>query len=286
MGEGPRIDRFAAFSDVPEGGNPAGVVVEAAGLSPSQMQAIARQVGYSETAFLQGPLSPEVVIPVRYFAPEGEVDFCGHATIAAAVAIGERAGFGEYTLGTRVGPVAIEVGRDGDRLVGSLHSPPIDCFPLPEEQLAGLLACLGWAAEDLDPRFPPGVGFGGNRHPVLVVADLARLVDLDYDFPALQRLCRDQAWVTVQLVAADGPRRWRARDPFPWGGVQEDPATGAAAAAFAGYLRSRGAVTAGDSFVITQGVEMGRPSRIDVTVGERSALVSGSAARIADTEPV
>jgi PhzF family phenazine biosynthesis protein len=213
------------------------------------------------------------------------VDFCGHATIAAAVAIGERAGFGEYTLSTRIGPVAIAAGREGDRLVGALHSPPIDCYPLLPELLAALLTCLGWTEHDLDPDFPPAVGFGGNRHPVLVVSDLARLADLDYDFTALQRLCREQAWVTVQIVAAAGPGRWRSRNPFPWGGVPEDPATGAAAAAFAGFLRSLSAVTAGDSFVIIQGVEMGRPSRIDVTVGEHSALVSGSAVRIVAAEP-
>ena len=282
MEELPRVERFAAFSDDPAGGNPAGVVLEAASLSASQMQLIAQQVGYSETAFIRGSLSHEAAIPVRYFSPEGEVDFCGHATIAAAVVIGERVGLGEYTLSTRVGPVVVRAGRDGARLVGTLHSPPIDCFPLPRDLLAALLTCLGWTDDDLDPHFPPAVGFGGNRHPVLVVADLARLIDLDYDFPALQRLCREQGWVTVQLVAAVGPRQWRARDPFPWGGVVEDPATGAAAAALAGYLRSLGAVTAGDSFVITQGVEMGRPSRIEVTVGEQSALVSGSATRILD----
>ena len=285
MIEMPHIDRYAAFSDDPAGGNPAGVVLDAAGLSPAQMQLIARRVGYSETAFVTGPLAA-AEIAVRYFAPEGEVDFCGHATIATAVAIGERIGVGTYTLATLVGPVVIAVRAEGDRMVATLQSPPIDCFPLSTELLAALLECLGWTTRDLDPDFPPAIGFGGNRHPVLVVRDSARLAALAYDFPALQRLCREQSWITVQLVAADGPGRWRARNPFPWGGVVEDPATGAAAAAFAGYLRSRGAAATGDSFMIRQGVEMGRPSRIDVALGERSALVSGSAARIEITKSV
>ena len=114
MIEMPHIDRYAAFSDDPAGGNPAGVVLDAAGLSPAQMQLIARRVGYSETAFVTGPLAA-AEIAVRYFAPEGEVDFCGHATIATAVAIGERIGVGTYTLATRVGPVDIAVRAQGDR---------------------------------------------------------------------------------------------------------------------------------------------------------------------------
>ena len=75
---------------------------------------------------------------------------------------------------------------------------------------------------------------------MLVAAKPRRLATLAYDFGSLQRLCRAHDWVTVQLVAATGPGTWRARNPFPWGGVVQDPATGAAAAAFAGYLRSRG----------------------------------------------
>ena len=106
------------------------------------------------------------------------------------------------------------------------------------------------------------------------------LETLSYDFDALGRVCRAQDWITVQLVAATGPGAWRARDPFPWGGVVEDPATGAAAAAFAGYLRAHGRAATKDGFVITQGVEMGRPSQIAVELTERAAVISGAATRI------
>jgi PhzF family phenazine biosynthesis protein len=84
------------------------------------------------------------------------------------------------------------------------------------------------------------------------------------------------------MAASTGRGAWRARDPFPWGGVVEDPATGAAAAAFAGYLRAHGRAVTGDTFVITQGVEMGRPSRIEVELLDRAARISGSAAPIED----
>jgi PhzF family phenazine biosynthesis protein len=246
------------------------------------MQQIAAEVGYSETAFVTGPIEGEGagVIPIRYFAPEGEVDFCGHATIATAVAIGRLAGVGTYALQTKVGPVEVTARFEGDRAVGTLRSPDVDCFPLAGELLARLLAALGWSIHDLDPDLPPAVGFGGNRHPVLVAGDVHRLATLSYDFDVLQRLCRAHDWVTVQLVASTGHGAWRARDPFPWGGVVEDPATGAAAAAFAGYLRAHGRAVTGDTFVITQGVEMGRPSRIEVELLDRAALISGTAAPI------
>ena len=275
-----QVERYAAFTDDPDGGNPAGVVLNAAHLPPFQMQRIASEIGYSETAFVTGPIGRHVPIPIRYFAPEGEVDFCGHATIATAVAIGATVGLGAYTLSTNVGPVGIVARLEGTRTIGTLRSPAVDCFPLEQGLLSQLLDGLHWSVQDLDPELPPAVGFGGNLHPVLVLRDLDRLQRLSYDFDALQRLCREHNWVTLQLVAAVGPGQWRARDPFPWGGVVEDPATGAAAAAFAGYLRSLGRVATGDSFVITQGVEMGRPGRIEVELLDAAALVSGAAARI------
>lgn len=283
--DAPTIERFAAFSDSPDGGNPAGVVLDAGRLTAEQMQQIAADVGYSETAFLTGPIQRAAddggpLVPIRYFAPEGEVDFCGHATIATAVALCESVGEGSYTLGTRVGPVAITGCRRGGRTLGTLRSPAVTCLPLEPHLLSELLEALQWSERDLDPTLPPAIGFGGNRHPVLVARELARLETLAYDFPTLQRLSREQGWVTVHLVVPTGPGRWRARDPFPWGGVVEDPATGAAAAAFAGYLREHAGASAGDRFVITQGVEMGRPSTIEVEVLEDAASVSGAATRI------
>jgi PhzF family phenazine biosynthesis protein len=276
----PQIRRYAAFSTTPTGGNPAGVVLEAATLDESQMQQIATQVGYSETAFLTGPITADTEIPVRYFAPEGEVDFCGHATIATAVALGETAGYGAYQLATNVGTVRVEAHQDAAGTSGSLESPPIDCLPLEAVHRQALLQALGWSEDDLDPDYPQAIGYGGNKHPILVVRDLQRLRTLDYDFDALQALCREHDWITVQLVTPTGPETWQARDPFPWGGVIEDPATGAAAAAFAGYLASFGHLVPGDEFVIHQGAEMGRPSTLQVTLHPRAATVSGHAAPI------
>src|SRR4051794_11392731 len=84
------ILRYAAFTDSPDGGNPAGVVLDATELSDAEMQQIAKDVGYSETAFVVPRADGEY--DVRYFSPEAEVPFCGHATIATGVALAERHG--------------------------------------------------------------------------------------------------------------------------------------------------------------------------------------------------
>src|SRR5947208_906321 len=97
--------RYAAFTTDPAGGNPAGVVLDAAGLDEAAMQAIAAEVGYSETAFVVP--AGEGAYDVRYFAPAAEVPFCGHATIATAVALAERGAHGALRFRTKSGEVGV-----------------------------------------------------------------------------------------------------------------------------------------------------------------------------------
>lgn len=156
-----RVQRYAAFSDSPEGGNPAGVVLNAQGLDERKMQQIAADVGYSETAFLTGrDVAPDGAIRVRYFSPQAEVDFCGHATIAAGVALGDAEGVGQFRLTTNAGPVLLTVTRTPDEegsFTAAFESPPAGAEALSEEHRDRLLATLGWSRADLDPRFPPMV---------------------------------------------------------------------------------------------------------------------------------
>ncbi len=107
----PEVLRYAAFSDDPSGGNPAGVVLDASGLDAATMQAIAHDVGFSETAFVT-PATTGERLDVRYFSPVAEVPFCGHATIATGVAWAQRHGFGTLGLQTRAGFVRLEVSED------------------------------------------------------------------------------------------------------------------------------------------------------------------------------
>jgi PhzF family phenazine biosynthesis protein len=268
--------RYTAFSDRPDGGNPAGVVLDASGLSDERMLAIAAELGYSESAFLDGD-------DIRYFSPLAEVPFCGHATVATAVALADRDGPGERVFKTRSGPVPVSTHRDEQgRLTATLTSVPAQVEPLDPADLEELLAALRWAREDLDPALPPRVGFAGAYHPVLAARTRERLADLDYEFDRLGALMAARDWTTVQLVWREDALRFHARDPFPPGGVVEDPATGAAAAALGAYLRELGIVEPPATLTILQGEDIGRPSRllVDLHPGRAEVDVTGTAVAI------
>jgi PhzF family phenazine biosynthesis protein len=276
------ILRLAAFTDAPEGGNPAGVVLDATALDGAAMQAIAADVGYSETAFLTRA-GADRTYDVRYFSPAAEVPFCGHATIATAVALAQRDGAGDLVLITKAGPVAVQTQADGDGVTATLTSvAPHVAPPLTDDELAPALAALRWSAADLDPDLPPRIAYAGARHLILPARTRERLADLDYDFDALNSFMAERDLVTVDLVFRDGATTFHARNPFPVGGVVEDPATGAAAAAFGAYLRALDLVTPPVRVTIHQGDDMGRPSLllVDVDAGDGGIHVTGQAVRI------
>ncbi|MFH9061547.1 PhzF family phenazine biosynthesis protein [Streptomyces coeruleorubidus] len=276
------ILRYVAFSTDPKGGNPAGVVLDATGADDATMLATAAEVGYSETAFLVE--SGDGSLDVRYFSPLAEVPFCGHATIATAVAHAERHGTGRLRLRTAAGPVTVTTDRAADgTLVATLVSVAPRTAPLGQADLAELLGILGWSAGDLDPALPPRAAFAGAWHPVIAAASRDRLAGLDYDMAALGALMAREDWTTIDLVWRESPTVFHARNPFPPGGVVEDPATGAAAAAFGGYLRELGLVSTPATLTVHQGVDMGRPSTITVTVpaeADTGIGVTGTAVRL------
>ncbi|MEV5545766.1 PhzF family phenazine biosynthesis isomerase [Streptomyces sp. NPDC052309] len=280
---GTEILRYSAFTGDPAGGNPAGVVLDASGLDDAAMLGIAAEVGYSETAFVTGGDPAARRFRVRYFSPLAEVAFCGHATVALAVALAERLGPGEIVLDTLAGEIPVSTAADGAGAVrATLTSVPTRSRPALATELHDALTALRWKPDDLDPVLPPHVAFGGNDHLVLAAASRARLADVDYDFDGLAEVMRRYGWTTVDLVWRESPERFHARNPFPVGGVVEDPATGAAAAAFGGYLRALGLVTAPATIAIRQGEDMGRPSDllIDVTPQDPRTRVSGQAVPI------
>jgi PhzF family phenazine biosynthesis protein len=274
---------YAAFTVGGRGGNPAGVVLDARGLEGTDMQAIAADIGYSETAFLVARPDEHNVYDVRYFSPKREVPFCGHATIASAVALAEQSPAAELIFHTPAGFVSITTFQnDSGDLVAELTSvAPRVSEPEPD-LVFGVLRALRWPPEDLDPAYPVLLANAGSEHLVVVTKSRARLADLDYDFDALAKLMRDHELITVQLVWPESKERYHSRNPFAGSGVVEDPATGASAAAFGGYLRELGVIGQNASFTIIQGVDMGRPSEINVSVigGEPGVRVSGTAHRI------
>ena len=270
---------YTAFPDGPGGGNPAGVVLDARGLSAADRVSTAARLGYSETAFVEATGTPGR-FRVRYASPRAEVSFCGHATIATAVALAERDGPGELVFETLAGAIPVLTRATPDGITATLTSVPTRTRPAERGEVDATLAALGWARSDLDPRYPPHVAFAGEHHLVLAVHSRDRLAALDHDMAALQALTAERGWITVHLVWSRSPTEFDARDPFPAGGVVEDPATGAAAAAFGVYLRALDLVRLPARVTIRQGQDMGRPSLllVDLAVDDDRVRVTGTAA--------
>ncbi|MFE3589777.1 PhzF family phenazine biosynthesis protein [Streptomyces niveus] len=275
--------RYTAFSTDPAGGNPAGVVLDASGLTDDAMLAIAAGLGYSESAFLtaapEGAGEPGRAFTIRYFSPKAEVSFCGHATVATALALAERIGAGDLVFETRAGtvPVTVAATESGD-LRATLTSVEPHVEDVAAADLTEALAALDWPAADLDPALPPRIAYGGARHLVIGAATRARLADLRYDFARLEALMHRLELTTVQLVWRESADVFHVRDPFPVGGVVEDPATGAAAAAFGAYARELGLVPAESTLTLHQGADMGRPGVLTVELrpGDARVRVSGA----------
>lgn len=270
-----QVSKIAAFSFGGQGGNPAGVALCDRLPEAAEMQRIAAEIGFSETAFA----APEGgKWRVRYFAPEAEVDFCGHATIALGAAIALREGDGLFPLLINNGEISVEA-KSGTAIEAALQSPPTSSCPAPEALLADALALFSLAPDDLDSRIPPAVANAGNDHLILALRDRARLAALHYDLAQGRDFMNEAGLVTISVIHSETPQRFHARNPFASGGVYEDPATGAAAAALAGYLRDIG-WPHGGAIEIIQGEDMNVPSRLIAELTDEpgsSIRVSGTA---------
>jgi len=242
------LHRLSAFTDDPASGNPAGVWVGDELPDAATMQKIAAEVGASETAFVAPSTGTDRI--VRYYSPEVEVSFCGHATIATGVGKAE----------------------------ASLVSVDTQYKSVSSELLDEALTALRWSGDDLDRSIAPAVAYAGAWHLVLAVNSAGRLAELDYDFEKLKAIMLRENLTTLQLVWREEEFLFHSRNPFPIGGIVEDPATGAAAAALGGYLRDAGIISAPATLIIRQGEAMGRPSRITVDIPVSGGIkVTGSA---------
>ena len=295
--------RLASFASEPGGGNPAGVVLDASALSDAAMQQIAADVGYAETAFLVEPGSnTDRTVRVRYFSPVAEVPFCGHATVATAVALAERRGVGPFTFETPVGSVIVDTARsdaDADAAIppaeGAASASVTASFTSVEPQVRELnrdvadtlLSLLGLQRSDLDDRWPLREAFAGNWHPIVAIRSQETFDAFSFDPASIRALMDERGWAgTVTVVCrqhADesSTLRVEARNLFPVGEITEDPATGSAAASLGAYLRELGAIEPPARFAVHQGRHVGRPSLLIVDVPSTGGVtVTGTATPI------
>lgn len=276
--------RYAAFTTTPDGGNPAGVVLDATQLADAQMQAIAAEIGYAETVFVTESRvgGDSRRNRVKYFSPIAEVPFCGHATIALAVALSRRDGTGTLIFDTAVGPVTIETAGQGAGATASFTSVAPRVAEFPDGVLTTLLGLLGVSRGELHPAYPPMVAYAGNWHPILVFKDRRTFDSFVFDPDPMRTLMDAQNWAgTVTTLCEIRPDEYDSRNLFPVGTIAEDPATGSAAAAFGGYLRLLSLLEPPSRVVVRQGSHVGRPSVLTVDIPLLGGIVvSGEAIEI------
>ena len=273
------------FTERVFGGNPLAVVFEAAGLSESEMQAIAREMNCSETTFLLPPTRPDCEARVRIFTPAREVPFAGHPTIGTAWVLATEELLPPHTrrfnLEEGIGPV--EVTLEGDLARPSLlwmrHG---DARFGPElANRAGFARALGLAESDLLAGAPIRTGSTGSTFLYIPLRDRQTVDQARLDVPALLAAQGEGPNVGVFVFAPDpDPKAGRVYSRMfapHTSGIPEDPATGSASGPLGAYLVERGLVTpsATVDIVSEQGTRMGRPSFIRIRVGMAAGRVSG-----------
>lgn len=277
--------KIAAFADGPTGGNPAGVVLCDTLPETSLMQRTAAEVGFSETVFAS-PYGKSW--RVRYFSPESEVPFCGHATIALGAALALRFGNKVFSLKLNDAEITVE-GFDGSKSVESetvtscrmsaaLQSPATRSQVASAQLIQSALALFGYSHSDLDMRIPPALIHGGADHLVLALNSRAALSSMKYDLNEGRTLMLREGLVTILLVYCETSQLFHTRNPFASGGIYEDPATGASTAAFAGYLRDLG-WKHGGSIDVVQGEDMNMRSLLHAEISD----IPGSSIRVSGT---
>lgn len=251
---------YDVFTERAFGGNPLAVIPDATGLDTDAMQKIAREFNFSETTFVLPPQDTAHDARVRIFTPTRELDFAGHPTVGTALALYHLGRAGpDMVLELGVGPIPVSI--DGTRAEFATRVP-LKTGQAPD---AGALAgCLSLPVTAIrTERHPPVEAGLGTDFTLVELTDKAALDSASPDLDAFRRAATDPGRLAIFAYVRDATRI-DARMFAPLGGILEDPATGSASAALAAYLGQLDG--ASQSFEITQGVQMGRPSRISARV--------------------
>jgi trans-2,3-dihydro-3-hydroxyanthranilate isomerase len=265
------------FTDHAFGGNQLAVFPEPAGLDADTMQAIAREMAYSESTFVFPPEDPRTAVRVRIFTPGKELPMAGHPTIGTAFALAREGviapGQPEIVFGLGVGPIRVRLRWDGQRLAFAEMQQLPPTFGDPITDLGGVAAALNLQGNDL----------AASRSPVQTVScgvpflfvPLATRDAVDravVDQTALRRLCAglgiaEEVFIFSTQPGEDGATAY-SRMFAPGLGVTEDPATGSASGPLGCYLVRHGLVPRekAQHILSVQGVKMGRPSRIQIAI--------------------
>ena len=262
------------FTDVPFAGNQLAVFTDAREIPEERLQALAREINFSETVFVY-PASGDGHARMRIFTPALELPFAGHPVLGTAFVLGGPLQLDELWLETGAGVVPVRLERDGSRIVfGWMRQPP--CLFETYDRAEELLALLGVER----PELPVELYGQGPGHVMVELSSPGAVAALRPDFPALLELSP----YGTDCFARDG-ETWKSRVFVPAHGVSEDPATGSAAGPLALHLARHGRIDFGDEIEIRQGEELGRPSTLyAVARSTEEVEVGGSAVVVARGE--
>ena len=267
------------FTDRALEGNQLAVFTDATGLPTALMQALAREMNFSETVFVLRAESADAHARIRIFTPAVEVPFAGHPVLGTAFVIGASVHMEELRLATEKGVIAVRLEREGSRPSFGWMDQPLPSFE-PFAHATELCTALGVERSESEVE----VYDNGIRHVYVELASRELVAAVTPDFVRLARF----GTLGVSTFAGAG-RDWKTRMFAPGAGVMEDPATGSAAGPLALHLARHGRIAFGDSIRIEQGAELSRPSVLHArVVGSASQLerieVGGSAVTVARGE--
>jgi trans-2,3-dihydro-3-hydroxyanthranilate isomerase len=285
-----RLYTLDVFTTKPFAGNPLAVVTDGDGIPTATMQAVAREMNLSETVFIQRPTNNRALARLRIFTTTRELPFAGHPVIGTWFLLAELGvvpaseGPVHVLQQTGAGILPVELTFHDGRPKYVTMTQKAAQFSRTRVNRAALTAALGLKPGDFDSKLPIEFVSTGIPNLVVPLASRAVLARIQMNMRALFQVISGNGTMAYCFVL-DGPGRVSARGMLPWG-IIEDPATGSASGSLGAYLVKHERLRAGEILRISQGVDMGRPSEIQVVVGlERGKLVSkvsGAAVRICE----
>jgi trans-2,3-dihydro-3-hydroxyanthranilate isomerase len=262
------------FTDTPLQGNQVAVFTDAREIPEEQLQRLARETNFSETTFVYPP-ADDGHVRVRIFTPSVELPFAGHPLLGTAVVLGGPLQLIEIKLETGKGTIAIELEREGARIVSARMRQPVPAIQ-PFAHVDELLAALG----GVEPQLPVELYDNGVPHVLVALGSRDEVAALQPDFGALERL----GAYGFNCFAGEG-MQWKTRMFGIGVGVTEDPATGSAAGPIALHLARHGRIAFGDELEIVQGEEILRRSVLYAVAHSPEHIeVAGSAVIVARGE--
>jgi trans-2,3-dihydro-3-hydroxyanthranilate isomerase len=283
-----RLYTLDVFTTKPFAGNPLAVVTDGDGLATAKMQSIAREMNLSETVFIQRPTNNRALARLRIFTTTQELPLAGHPVIGTWFLLAELGvvpaseGSVHILQQTGAGILPVEFTFHNGRPVRVTMTQKPARFTRAPFTRAALAATLGLKPSDLAPSLPLEFTSTGISNLMVPVSRRAVLPKIQMNMRALAHLISPHGTMAY-CFAVNGRGRAYARGMVPWG-IVEDPATGSAGGSLGAYLVHHGQLRPSETLSIIQGVEMGRPSEIQVEVteerGKLTPKVSGSAVRI------